>query len=128
MSSNPVVIEQTTDPELCPVATLRQYINKTATAWETVVNQPVFITLRQPYRGLSSASIAQLLSQMLKHSGQQQGISARSLGPTGARKAIASSVELSLVQRRGRWKTQMYSSEWRHYAGITSPATDAILS
>ena len=42
---------------------------------KTVDNHPVFITLRQPYRGLVSASTAQLLSQMLKHSGQQQGIS-----------------------------------------------------
>ena len=38
MFSNPVVIEQPTDPELCPVATLRQCINKTAAARVKVVN------------------------------------------------------------------------------------------
>ena len=126
MSGNTVLIERASDPDICPITTLKAYINATATARLSVDDQPVFITLKKPYKGLSSSAIAQILSQVLKDSGQQQGVTARSIRPTGARKAIDQGVEATVVQRRGRWKSS--DAFHRHYAGVTGPATDAVLN
>ena len=126
MSGNTVLIERASDPDICPITTLKAYINATATARLSVDDQPVFISLKKPYKGLSSSAIAQILSQVLKDSGQQQGVTARSIRPTGARKAIEQGVEATVVQRRGRWKSSDVFH--RHYAGVTGPATDAVLN
>ena len=126
MPGNTVLIERASDPDFCPITTLKAYINATATARLSVDDQPVFITLKKPYKGLSSSAIAQILSQVLKDSGQQQGVTARSIRPTGARKAIEQGVEATVVQRRGRWKSSDVFH--RHYAGVTGPATDAVLN
>ena len=126
MSGNTVLIERASDPDICPITILKAYINATATARLSVDDQPVFLTLKKPYKGLSSSAIAQILSQVLKDSGQQQGVTARSIRPTGARKAIEQGVEATVVQRRGRWKSSDVFH--RHYAGVTGPATDAVLN
>jgi len=125
MSANPVLIESSVNDQVCPVATLKMYVDKTQQARMTVPAKQVFLSLRSPYKGLSSASIAKILTQVLKDSGHGPGVTARSFRPTGARTAIGNNVEPSIVQRRGRWKSSDVFN--RHYAAVTGPVTDAVL-
>lgn len=125
MSANPVLIETSSDENLCPVLALKAYIEATEEFRAAIPDEPVYISLRAPYKGLSSSSIIQIISQALKDSGQDTGVTARSLRPTGARAAITADVDPSMVQRRGRWmSTDIFN---RHYAGVTGPITDAVL-
>ena len=80
MSANPVIIESASDAELCPVASLKSNITVTERIRAEVPDKPVFLSLRPPYKGLSSASIAQVMTQALRDSGQVAEITARASG------------------------------------------------
>ena len=56
MSGNTVLIERASDPEICPIVTLKAYINATATARPRADDQPVFITLKKALKMLITIS------------------------------------------------------------------------
>lgn len=76
------------EPKLDPVKTLSEYISKTRHN-RPLQSLPVFISLRQPYKALTSAGIADILNDSIAKAGLSgQGYSAKSFRPTGATAAV----------------------------------------
>lgn len=100
-----VNIPPASDIKVDPVETLRTYIRRTAAVRPK--SDALFLTLRQPYNGLSSATVAKDLELSIKYAGLNgQGFSAKSFRPTGATTAIQSGCKPDHVRAIGRWKCQ----------------------
>jgi hypothetical protein len=111
---------------LDPVCALRTYLDRTAQVRGQ--DGPVFMSLRQPYKAIGSATVAKDLVMAIEYAGLGgKGYSAKSFRPTGATVALQSGCTADSVRAIGRWKCQEVFEA--HYVYPKAPAgfTDAIL-
>ena len=122
-----VDVSAATVDNLCPVSTLRCYIDRTRHL-RGDTKGPVFVSLYAPYHGLKSQAIASILNEAIKTVGlSRTEYSAKCFRPTGATLAVASGFDPATVQKIGRWKTT--SVFFEHYVHSKTPSdfTDKLL-
>jgi hypothetical protein len=91
---------------LDPCTALRDYISRTDSVRPKPSN-PVFLTLRKPFKALDASTISDIMNESIKLAGLDgQGFSAKSFRPTGATIAIERHQDPARVMRTGRWKTE----------------------
>ena len=128
----PTTITAATSPALCPVRTLRAYINKTADIRAKIDGSPIFIYLDKSVKSrsdgvaaLSAERVAKIMTMTLVAAGIEE-TTARSFRKTGASTAINKGVDPDLVMKLGRWKSPEVF--FKHYVDWEqSSLTDAIL-
>ena len=117
------------DPKVDPIRTLSFYFEKTGPLVGGSPTAPVFISLRPPYKGITGATIANVLGEAIKAAGLSgRGFSAKSFRPTGATAAVKSGAKPETVMQIGRWKTDTVFRERYVYPLAESDYTDNILS
>ena len=114
------------NPRLDPVRALKYYIQRTK--YVRPHSLPVFLSLKEPYEGLSAKSIARILDRAIDLAGlKDQGYSAKHFRPTGATVAIESGINPNSVMRIGRWKgRETFENHYVHAFPMKS-FTDLIL-
>ena len=113
-----VEVAPASDVRLCPVEAVRCYLRRTRSC--RTPDGPVFISLRQPYGGLSAEAIRQVLNESIAAAGLPRHLySAKCFRPTGATQAVACGFDPNIVQRIGRWKTT--SVFFEHYVHSKVP-------
>lgn len=120
-----VFLRPSTVSKVCPVQTLWDYLQRTG---GVSVVHPVFTPLKYPFDGLSSASIAKILSEAIELAGLASlGFTPKSFRPTGASAAIDNNVPADNTRAIGRWASQECFE--KHYVHVQPPSftTDAIL-
>ena len=71
-----------------------------------LTRQPVFISLKAPFNGISSQMVAQSLNSSIIESGlNPQEFSAECFRPSAATTAVLSGCDPNTTRVRGRWKT-----------------------
>ena len=121
-----VFLPMNVDPIIDPVSCVKCYISRTE---DIRSDKAVFLSLKLPYKGLASSSIANILEESIELAGLGgQGFSAKSFRPTGATVAIKKGVNPKVVQQIGRWKsTDVF---FQHYVHSKTPSefTSKVLS
>ena len=122
-----VSIPPASNAVLDPASALQCYILRSSHLRPTHSN-PVFISLKSPYKALSAASIAKDLNTVIKDSGLDTTVySAKSFRPTGATRAIEQGIDPDKVRRLGRWKTQTVFFEHYVHDKVPLSTTDSII-
>ena len=121
-----VKIHRATEPLVCPVLSLQEYIDRTS-QWRTPDNQHVFLALNSPHKGLTAKSIAKILNKVIEDAGLT-GYSAKDFRPTGATSALQAGIHDAAVMKVGRWKSVDVFRE--HYVHFQTPVdfTDKIIA
>ncbi|XP_066963207.1 integrase/recombinase xerD homolog [Macrobrachium rosenbergii] len=122
-----IEIPPASNENICPVRTLREYINRT----ETLVNNkgPVFLTLNKPYRALSSAAVRTILNEAIGLVGlDTKKFTAKCFRPTGATRAVEKGFDPNVVQKIGRWKTTSVFFEHYVHSRVPNNFTDGLLT
>lgn len=110
-----------------PISALKCYIHRTDHLRPKPEN-PVFLTLRKPYKGLDSSTVASILNEAINLVGLQgQGYSAKCFRPTGATVAIQQNQKPETVMKIGRWKTQSIFYDHYVHEKTADNYTDSIL-
>jgi hypothetical protein len=120
-------IPPASEDKIDPVTALKAYIQRT-TSMRTKSNA-LFLTLRQPFKGISSATVAKDLDLAIRYAGLNgKGFSAKSFRPTGATTALQSGCQPDHVRAIGRWKCQEVFES--HYVFPKAPTsfTDDLFS
>ena len=100
-----VRIEPTDNILTDPVECLKVYFKKSAPFINDLVKQPVFITLKPPYNGISAQTVSHILNTSIKDAGLSSSeFSAKSFRPSAATAAIVSGCDPNTTRVRGRWK------------------------
>ena len=101
------------------VQTLKTYIHRTE---KDVDSQgPVFISLKAPFRGLTSDGIRRILAEAIELAGLGgQGFTPRCFRPSGANAALEAGCSPEEVMQVGRWKTREVFFD--HYVYPKAPA------
>lgn len=108
-----------TDAEIDPCSALKEYITRTESIRPKPEN-PVFLTLKKPYRALDASTIGDIMNESIKLAGLGgKGYSAKSFRPTGATVAIETNQNPAQVMKTGRWKTQSVFLD--HYVHAKNP-------
>ena len=85
-----VTIPSTSDPGSDPVRALKAYLHATVRERSQCRDDPVFVTLKKPYRAIRSETVASILSEAINLAGLGgQGYTPRSFRATGATAAVA---------------------------------------
>ena len=91
---------------LDPVRCLKLYIEKTD-EFRPKDTSPLFITLKAPYRAISSDTIGNILEESISAAGlADMGFTAKSFRPTAATMAIQKGMSPETAMQLGRWKTK----------------------
>ncbi len=99
-------VPQADNAKIDPCKCLKSYIDRTRNS-RPADTLPVFISLRAPFKAISSSSIAQILGQAISLSGLAgRGFSAKNFRPTSATAAVAAKVPVETAMQLGRWKTR----------------------
>ena len=108
-----VFLPSTPNSKLDPVATIKEYINRTEPYRS---DRGVFLSLNKPYKAISAASVSKILEKSISLVGLAgQGFSAKSFRPTGATRAIDGGINPEIVQKMGRWKcTEVFREHYVH--------------
>jgi integrase len=70
-------------------------------------SDPVFVSLKAPYKALTSSSIAKILGQAITLAGLgDRGFSAKNFRPSAATAAVNAKVPYETAMQLGRWKTK----------------------
>jgi hypothetical protein len=110
-----------------PVVALQCYIQRTGV--HRPKGSPIFISLVAPYKAISSATIAVILTDSIDLAGMKgQGFTARSFRPTGATAAIAAGCLPETAMQIGRWKTKEVFFNRYVYPNAPAGYTDAVLN
>lgn len=108
------------DPKLDPSTTLKHYMSRTALQRLASTDGAVFLTLKQPFHGITSSTISEVLCDAIKAAGLTgQGFSAKSFRPTAATQAVASGCDSNIARQVGRWKSHSVFEE--HYVHTVVP-------
>ena len=120
-------VSPSNEPNICPVKTMKCYLNRTRKFRET--NGPVFISLKSPYGALSCQAITNILNDSIEIVGLPRHVfSAKCFRPTGATKAVSEGFDPNIVQKVGRWKTPSVFFEHYVHSRVPTDFTDKILS
>jgi len=92
------------DPDLCPVANLREYMSRTEAARADVSQAPLFLDV-QAKRAIGSQRIAKLCLQAMQAAGIK-GISAHGLRMASASQLIKTGVSVDEVMSIGHWSSR----------------------
>jgi hypothetical protein len=113
--------------KLDPVAALKVYIERTE-SFRPTQDKPLFLTLSQPFRAISSSTVASILESAITRAGLDNQMYTASFRPTGATLAIESGKDPDMVMKMGRWKTRSVFMD--HYVHSRTPEefTEDILS
>ncbi len=99
-----VHLRPSSDPEVCPVKSLLQYLTRTVVQAKGC-GGPVFVSLQPPYSPLSATTIANILNQAITMAGLDRSLySAKNFRLTGATVAVQTGAEPAQVQALGCWK------------------------
>ena len=102
----PASSEQHVDPVSC----LKCYIDRTQHLRVLITDQPIFLSLKAPYHGISGQTIGSILSSAINLAGLGgKGYSPRCFRPTGATAAIQCNSKPETVMQIGRWKLKKFS-------------------
>ena len=72
-------------------------------------SEPVFLTLRPPFKAFEASPIAKVLDETIKLARlTEQGFTAKSFRPTGATATIDKHIDPEIVQKVGRWKNSVF--------------------
>ena len=112
-----VKLPVSSDPKLCPVKTLHWYMNCTSS--QTPKNNPVFISLRRPFKELSAQAVASVLNDTLRLAGLYPSYTAKDFRPTGATIQVKEGVNPKTVMKVGCWKTDTVFFD--HYVHDETP-------
>ena len=99
---------------LCPVRALKCYIQRTK--YFRPDDLPLFLTLREPYHGISAKCVAVILNKAIRLAGlKKPGFSAKHFRPTCAIIAIQKGAIPDMVMRVGNWKSrETFGSHYVH--------------
>ena len=122
-----VNIPAASNPKIDPVRAIRCYIQRTK--YIRPKSLPLFLSLKEPFEGLGSTSIARVLDKAIVLAGLgNQGFSAKHFHPTGATTAIEKGLNPDSVMRTGRWRSrETFENHYVHVFPVRS-FTDTILS
>ncbi|XP_072050326.1 uncharacterized protein [Amphiura filiformis] len=113
-----VLLQPVPDVKLNPVRALKDYIEVTQSVRPK--DNPVFLSLSQPYGPITAATVAGILNEAIQLAGLgNKGFSAKSFRPTGATVAIETGCDPEITMRQGRWKTR--SVFFDHYVHSQPP-------
>jgi integrase len=116
-----------TDAEVDPCLTLREYITRTDNIRPKPDN-PVFLTLKKPYRALDASTISDIMNESIKLAGlSDKGYTAKSFRPTGATVAIETKQNPAQVMKTGRWKTESVFFDHYVHAKNLDSYSDSVL-
>ena len=121
-----VNIPRASDTRVCPVETLKEYLNRTSK--KVGLQGAVFVGLNRPYSPLTAGGIAAVLNKAIELVGlSHKGYSAKCFRPTGATVAIESGIGAEFVQATGRWRSS--ETFLKHYVHAKAPKqfTDWVL-
>lgn len=116
------------NPQLDIGAALQCYLDRTATQRLASKSSAVFLSLKQPFKGLSSTAIASILHDAIVLAGLGgKGFTAKSFRPTAATQAVAVGCDSNVARQIGRWKSLSVFEE--HYVHTIVPKNyvDSIL-
>ena len=117
-----VVIQPASDPKVDPVSVLRCYLDITADFAANVPGNPVLLTLKPPYRAISTPTVSDILNKAVSLVGlPKNSFSAKSFRAAGATSALQRGQQPHRVRKLGRWRTQSVIDE--HY-DLSVPPTD----
>ena len=121
-----VNIPPSSQPRVDPVRALQCYINRTKYFREG--DCPLFLTLKQPFHGISAKSVARILDQAIELVGlKSEGYTAKHFRPSAATKAIQQGVDPDTVMRTGHWKSRAtFENHYVHAFPVLS-FTDQLL-
>lgn len=89
---------------------------------------PVCISLKAPYKAISSDTIGNVLEYSIKMAGlSDQGFSAKSFRPTGATNAVTLGILPETVMKIGRWKTREVFFNHYVYGQVPKSHTSSML-
>ena len=105
-------VEFPQDPNLCPVKSLRTYINMTKPWRNQQPNSCLFLTTVSPHRPAAKATVANWVKKTLTLAGIQ-GFTAHSTRAASSSKANSKGIPLQTILQRGNWRS---SNVWeKHY-------------
>lgn len=123
-----VTIPGSNDPASDPVGALQSYIRATSSQRELCTGNPVFVTLRKPYRAVQSGSIANILQEAITLAGLGgKGFTPRCFRPTGATAAVKNNTKPETAMMVGRWKTDKVFRERYVYPLVQESYTSDVL-
>ncbi len=123
-----VCVPPSREPQVDPVQCLHVYIDRTQSV-RLADGAPLFLSLRQPFGAIGSATIAQILNRAIDLAGLDKTMySAKNFRPSAATAAVASEVPIETAMQLGRWKTREVFLN--HYVYPRAPAdyTSQLLS
>ena len=95
------------DNKIDMVAALKCYVSRTAHVRSTILGEPLFISLRPPYRAIRVGTISQILSDAISLAGLGGlGFTPKSFRPSAATAAVQANVKPETAMQIGRWKTE----------------------
>lgn len=99
-----------------PVVALRVYMESTKHQRQMIPNRPVFLTLTNPIRPLSSKGVSSVLNDSINLAGLGgMGYSAKCFRPTGATRAIELGIDPDIVRHIGRWRSaEVFEKHYVH--------------
>lgn len=95
-----------------PVKCLLIYRNRTARLTDN--SDPVFVSLKHPFRHVDSSTMSRVLNESIRQAGLSPQFNARFFRPPGATTAMQSSADVGEVRQLGRWKSRG-DVFYRHY-------------
>ena len=99
-----VCVNLASDPVICPVRTLEDYLERTGGAGH---KGPVFVSLKDVYKPITVTIISGILNKVIKLAGLDSKVySAKSFRPMSATAAVESGLKPDQVRAIGRWWCQ----------------------
>lgn len=123
-----VTVRPHSDHVCCPVRALRCYIQRTD-IHRSRAQQPVFFTLRAPFKHVTADGIARDLNSAIEWAGLDRKLySAKCFRPTGATRAVELSQNPEIVRKVGRWKSSEVFFQHYVHAKPSPSFTDILLN
>ena len=99
-----VCVNLASDPAICPVRTLEDYLERTSSAGH---KGPVFVSLKDVYKPVTVTVILGILNKATKLASLDSKVySAKSSRPTSATAAVEAGLEQDQVRAKGWWQCQ----------------------
>ena len=122
-----VQVQQASNSKICPVVTLKCYLDRTSSLVDSQTG-PVFVTLNRPYSAPMASSVSGILNKAIDIIGLSgQGFSAKCFRPSGATATVEAWHNPNSMCKIGRWKDQATFEEYYVHAKAPANITDNIL-
>ena len=123
-----VTLPPASEPQVDPIRSLKDYMDRTAVDRAVVPSRPVFLSLTKPYHALSAGSIARILKESIDLAGLGgRGYTAKCFRPTGATNAIALGLDPDLARHIGRWRSAEVFEKHYVHSRVPDQYTDDML-